>query len=214
AGQDSDGADIAFVISNSWRQSLDYGKLFVKEVMVKLAQNSTKIHAAVVTSGRGAVAGPSVKLNFTQKFNLQQFISAINKIRVDPVRRLQLNINMYKALEILTSERVFRSCRQHVPKIAILIVDEFDFYYNARLRNASERLKQEGVRIFVVYVYDNDYRCRTADCNVEIAEIRELLEGLVRKDADLVAPNNKEFDEMNGFVNNLVTKVLLAIGKN
>ncbi|KAJ7385103.1 hypothetical protein OS493_017471 [Desmophyllum pertusum] len=145
AGQDSDGADIAFIISTSGQTQLYYEKLFAKEVMVKLAQNSTKIRAAVVTFS--GTYSASVKLNFTKKFNLQQFISTINRIPYKYTRWISIG----KALEI-TSERVFRSSRQHVPKIAILIVDYYDFYWsdNARVRIASERVKQEGVRLVVV----------------------------------------------------------------
>ncbi|KAJ7371964.1 hypothetical protein OS493_021390 [Desmophyllum pertusum] len=147
AGQDSDGADIVFIISNFWPW-LDNGKLFVKKVMMKLAQNSTKIHAAVVTF---VSPGAVVELRFTQKFNLEQFNSTIDSIRsyytasVPPI--------IEKSLE--KTRRLFHmSSRQHVPRIVILIayVVDFDFSDDALMRNAAFNSKRK-VFAFLLSVY-------------------------------------------------------------
>ena len=167
---------------------------------MKLAQNSTKIHAAVVTF---VSPGAVVELRFTQKFNLEQFNSTIDSIRsyytasVPPI--------IEKSLE--KTRRLFHmSSRQHVRRIVILIAYavDFDFSDDALMRNAAFQLKQEGVRIFVVCVF-----------MISPEESQEIIlrTGIVERKKHLIFTSD-DFDEMNDMANNQVTKVLLAIGKN
>ncbi|KAJ7350184.1 hypothetical protein OS493_037878 [Desmophyllum pertusum] len=150
--QNSDGADIAFMMDSSGsigRSNYLKLKAFVKAVMMELVKNSTKLNAAVVLYSTRA----SVQLDFSHKFNLQSFISTIDNL---PYKRGFTRIDL--ALKI-TSEYIFTNHsayhRHNVPHIAILITDgettrgKADF---VPLSNASEPLKQKGVRIFAVGV--------------------------------------------------------------
>ena len=171
---------------------------------MKLAQNSTKTHAAVVTFvSRSAV----VELLFPHKFNLEQFNSTIDRIRPYMYSGLFVTKKLPPRIEesLEKTRRLFNmSSRQHVPRIAILIATVADLPDNALMRNAAFQLKQESVRIFVVCVFT---------ISPEKSQKIVLGTGIVERKKDLIFTSS-DFDEMNDSVNNQVTKVLLAIGKN
>ena len=162
---------------------------FVKDTMSKLANNSTKLNAAIVLYSTSA----SVELNFSQKFSLQNFIYAEDGL---PFESGSTRID--KALYV-TSEQVFTTSRQQNSKIAILITDGRNTIgpNTVLLGIASQPLKQKGVRIFVVGVGAN-------------LDKEELLNITERKE-DLILPYSAY--QLSDYVDDLVTKVLLAIGK-
>ena len=168
---------------------------FVKEVMTSVVGNSSKFEAAVVLYSTRA----SVKLDFSKKFNLQHFLSAIDNL---PFERGYTRTD--KAL-IISSEYIFTndtlSRRKNVPMIAILITDgqtTKSYPDVVPVSNASEPLKQKGVRIFAVGI------------GLHVNQ-QELLDITERKD-DLIYTYS--FSSLLDIVDDLVNKVLSAIGKN
>ncbi|KAL9972481.1 hypothetical protein ACROYT_G018792 [Oculina patagonica] len=198
ARKHSDGANIAFLIDSSGSMGkTNYKRLktFVKEFMTKLVENSSQFEAAVVLYSTRA----SVKLNFSQKFTLQLFHSTINNL---PWERGYTRTD--KALNV-ASDYIFTndtlSRRQNVPMIAILITDgkatdKFPDFVSAG--NASEPLKQKGVRIFAFGVGNN----------IDLQELFEITERI--NDVFRVF----SFFTLLEIVDTLVSKVLSAIGKN
>lgn len=191
----NDGADIAFLIDSSGSLTpFNYQneKSFVKEVMKELAKSSSQFNAAVLAFSSDVFA----VLDFSQKFNLKLF----NDI-VDDLPHLQQFTRMDKAL-IYTSDYIFTALtgsRPEVSKIVVLITDGANSKFPGfvPLRNASEPLKQKGVRIFVVG-------------DIRGVDIQELLEITERED-DLILV--KGFPLLSEFAGVLVDKVTSAIGK-
>ena len=197
ASQYSDGADIAFIIDSSGsisRRNYLREKAFVKAVMMELVKNSIKLNAAVVLYSTRA----SVKLDFSQKFNLQRFISTIDNL---PHER---GVTRTDTALIITSEYIFTNHtvnqRHNAPKIAILITDgkagprKPDFL---PVSNASEPLKQKGVRILAVGIGKR-------------IDKQELLEITERK-TDLII--SKHFSHLSDLVDDMVANIWMAIGK-
>ncbi|KAJ7385109.1 hypothetical protein OS493_017477 [Desmophyllum pertusum] len=196
--QDSEGADIAFIIDSSGSilaEEYVQLKTFVKAVMMELVKNSTKLNAAVVLYSTGA----SVKLNFSQKFNLQRFISTIDKLPHE------LGISRTDKALIVTSEYIFTNHtvyhRHNVPKIAILITDGqttgIDLVPDVvNVSIASAPLKKKGVRTFAVGIGG-------------WIDKQELLEITERK-SDLFVLNG--FSQLSDAVDALATKIRMAFG--
>ena len=99
----------------------------------------------------------------------------------------------------MTSKSVFTTARQQNSKVAILITDgkNSEAPDSVPVGIASQPLKQKGVRIFVVGVGNS-------------VEKEELLNITERKE-DLILPYSGY--QLSDYVDDLVTKVLLAIGK-
>ena len=79
ASQYNDVSDIAFLVdsSGSWGRTRYAKQLeFVKDTMTKLANNSTKLSAALVLYSTSA----SVQLNFSQIFSLKNFLSTVDSL--------------------------------------------------------------------------------------------------------------------------------------
>ncbi len=195
----SDGANIAFIINSSasvGRTRYEIIKTFVKEFMTKLVGNSSQFEAAVVLFSREA----SVKLDFSQKFTLQLFHSTIDNLpweagltRTDKALKIASDY-------IFTNDTLSR--RQNVPMIAILITEGETTVLDilpdiVPLSNASEPLKQKGVRIFAVGVG-------------KYVDLQELLEITERKNDVII---EYSFFTLLDIVDNLVNRVLSAIGK-
>ena len=156
--------------------------------MAELASDCTKFNAAVVSFSTSA----SVWLDFSEIFNLQRFLFAMDELRHELGGRTRID----KAL-IVTSERLFTSSRQQVSKIAILITDGQNTIEpdTVPLYEASQSLKYKGVRIFVIGVGYNVYV-------PELLEITERPENLIL---------TTQFSELR--VDDVVTKIRLAIGR-
>ena len=197
AKKHSDGANIAFIIdsSGSWGKT-NYGRLktFVKEVMTSVVGNVSQLEVAVVLYSYYV----SAKLDFSQKFKLQSFLSIIDNL---PWKKSVTRTD--KAL-IFSSEYIFTndtlSRRQNVPMIAILITDGKTTVFPdvVPVSNASEPLKQKSVRIFAVGIGGG----------VDPLELFEITE---RKNDVILAYS---FLPIVDIADNLVNKVLSAIGKN
>ena len=204
ARKNSDGANIAFIIDSS--ESIGIisfmdSKSFVKEVMIKLAGNSRHLEIAVMLYSTTV----SVKLDFSQKYNLMDFIVTIDHLRWESgYARTDIALKMSSEY-IFTNDTLSR--RLNVPMIAILMTDGKttknvqDF---VPLSNASEPLKQKGVRIFVVGITSG-------------ADEQELLE-ITERESDLILAYDSiityGFYTLRDTVDNVVNKVLSAIGKN
>lgn len=181
----SDGAHIAFLLDGSAAVSWFEYRIQKEFVMRVMLELET-----YSTQFNAAVVEYSdeatLLINFTQRFDL--LITLPEKSGGWPQR-------IDKALTF-TSKYVFASTGQDIPKIAIL------FAYSEYLppgfhSKASESLRQKGVRIFVV--------------EVNSMNPREELLSITEREDDLIRVS--EFFEMVFHYMDLVTKVLLAIGK-
>ena len=162
--------------------------------MMKLVGDSNQFEAAIVLYSTGA----NVEMNFSTKFNLQHFYSTIDNL---PHHRGLTRID--KAL-ITASKYIFTnntfSRRLNVPMIAILTTDgrtAHGYPDFVPVSNASQPLKQRGVRIFTVGIGKS-------------VSIQELVEITERSNDVFFA---ESFYTLLNTVDNLVSHVLSAIGK-
>ena len=160
--------------------------------MYKLGNKCTQVNAAVVLFSTRA----SVQLHFSKKFKLELFNSVIDRLFHERgITRID------KAL-LLTASSVFTALagsRPRVPKISILITDGKNSPSpdNVPLSNASEPLRQKGVRIFAVGIGKH-------------VDLQELLEITERKEDVFLVTS---FFSLLGEVDRLVTNIWWAIGK-
>lgn len=163
------------------------------DVMTKLVKNSTQFRAALLAYSSDVYA----VLDFSYEFRLHQFNSIVYDLP-----HLQQLTRMDKAL-LYASDHFFTNLtgsRPDVPKITVLITDGRNSMIGAGvvpLRDASETLKQKGVRILVVGENGG------VDIN-ELLEITEFPDDLLLVDG---------FSLLSDFVGDMVEKIISAIGK-
>lgn len=139
--------DLAFIIDSSGsigRTNYKKQKNFVKEVAKTFGLSPNGSRAAMVLYSNSA----SVKARFGQYTDPKEFDGAVDSL---PYERGLTRID--KALD-LTARDVFAQSRSGVPKIAMLITDGTQTAAaDAKgLREASEPLRQAGVRVLAVGV--------------------------------------------------------------
>ena len=190
----SDGAHIAFLLD--WSMDVHgyvyYEQIrFMRILMPELRRYSTRINAAVVEYSDEA----TLLLNFTQRFDLDLFLH-----RIFTSGRSRGRQRIDKVLTF-TAEYVFASTGQGIPKIAILFAFTGHLQLAFPLANASESLRQKGVRILVV--------------EVNSINSREELLSVTEREDDLVHTTSLyRWDIHFSFLTDqLITKVLKAIGK-
>ena len=181
-----DNADISFF-------KFSLGKDFIKEVMVKLVKWSSKFNAAIVLYNHQA----TVELNFTQSFEMSYFVNVLDNLESqDPCVASLTRID--QALQV-TSDLAYANHAGTRPKIAVLLTHS-SFPYALKkfpLRNASESLKQRGVRLLIVGIAVEAY----------LQELHNITE---EKD-DLIMI--KRFSSLTELEDVLVDKICSAIGK-
>ena len=136
------GPDIAFILDASRSIRPYYREIqgFVRAATKKILMKCTKLNAAIVLFGDEA----TVVKNFSQKFNLSEFLSALHGAVAVPGSRTMT----HKGLRV-TSEKVFPFSRKNASKIAILITDGRQTPpYNSS--EAARKLKEQGVRLLAV----------------------------------------------------------------
>ena len=184
----SDEVQVAFLLDGSMGvSSYQYHthRVIAECIMWDLNQYSTQFDAAVVVYSDEA----TLVVNFTQRFDFELFVNRLRNWPDKSDRRQRID----KALTF-TSKDVFPSTGKDIVKIAIL------FAFTEQLQpgfygNASESLRQKGVRIFVV--------------EVNSINPREELLSITEREDDLIHMSSITF----GVVDILVSKVLKAIGK-
>lgn len=183
------GPDIAFILDGSGSIGLSYWDIqrFVGAVTEKILMKCTKLNAAIVLFGEGA----SVVKNFSQKFNLSEFLSALHDAVPIPYSRSMT----HKGLRV-TSEKVFPFSRKNASKIAILITDGIQTPPHNPFE-AAQKLKEQGVRLFAFGI--GSY--------VDPVELRQLTE----RGEDLIFVD--DFFNLYSWVDFLVRKVITAVGK-
>ena len=191
----SDGADVAFVVDNAdisvFKFSL--GKDFIKKVMVKLVNWSLKFNAAIVLYNRQA----TVELNFTQTFEMNDFVNVLDSLESQDQCDASLT-RIDQALQI-TSDLVYANHVGTRPKIAILLTHS-SFPFALKIfppRNASESLKQRGVRLLIV--------------GIAVEAYLQELHNITEKKDDLILV--KSVSSLPDFEVVLVDKICSAIGK-
>ena len=182
------GPDIAFILDASGSMLPYFMDIqrFVGAVTEKILMKCTKLNAAIVLFDDVA----TVLKNFSQKFNLSEFLSALHSVMPIPGSRTMT----HEGLRV-TSEKVFPFSRKNASKIAILIT------YGRQTPphnpfEAAQKLKEQGVRLFAfgIGVY------------VDYTELRNLTER-----GDLIFADG--FFNLFSWVNLLVSKVITAVGK-
>lgn len=173
-------------------------KEFVKNTMTKLLTKSSQLNAAIVLYNHEATA----ELNLTQKFEMNRFLHVMENLgNQDPCTASLTRID--RALQF-TSEHVFgtdRGSRLNKPKIAVLLTHS-GLPFGLRLfplRNASESLKQKGVRLLIVATGSGVDAYKQ-----ELHDITEIKDDLIMV---------KAFSSLFVFENELVDKICSAIGK-
>ena len=191
----SEGADVAFILDSSGslgRTNYERQKIFVKDTMKKLAEKCNLLNGAVVLYSTTARVG----INFSHSFNLEFFNVQIDKLpwymrytRIDKGLRVAAN-------DVFTTRT---GSRPDAPKVAILTTDGSLTRRpdTVPLANASESLKQKGVRIFAIGV----------GRNVALDELFQITERI----EDVFLFNT--FSSLIREVDSLVPKILKAIGK-
>lgn len=171
-------------------------KDFIKKTMKKLAKTSSQSNAAIVLYSHQA----TVELNFTQTFEMDHFSNVIDSLKSqDPCDASLTRID--QALQV-TSDQVYSShggTRMDTPKIAVLLF-QGSFPISLKLfppKNASESLKQKGVRLLIVGIAAEAYR-------------QELLNITEDKDDLIMA---KSFSSLPEVEDILVDKICSAMGK-
>ena len=173
-------------------------KEFVKNTMTKLVTRSSKLNAAIVLYNHEATA----QLNLTQNFDLNRFHHVMenldnpNHCTVSPTR-------IDRALQF-TSDNVFRTdggSRLSTPKIAVLLTHSACSFglKEFPLRNASESLKQKGIRLLVVGIGPG------------VEAYKHELQDITETNDDLIMV--KAFSSLFVFENELVDKICSAIGR-
>ena len=186
-----DNADIS-----SFKYHLE--KEFVKNTMTKLVTKSSQLNAAIVLYNHEATA----ELNLTQKFEMNRFLHAMENLgNQDPCTLSLTRID--QALHF-TSDHIFGidgGSRVNTPKIAVLLTHS-GLSIGLRLfplRNASESLKQKGVRLLIVAIGPG-----VEAYEQELHDITEIKDDLITITA---------FSSLFVFENELVDKICSAIGK-
>ena len=173
-------------------------KEFVKNTMTKLVTRSSKLNAAIVLYNHEATA----QLNLTQNFDLNRFHHVMenldnpNHCTVSPTR-------IDRALQF-TSDNVFRTdggSRLNAPKIAVLLTHSACSFglKEFPLQNASESLKQKGIRLLVVGIGPG------------VEAYKHELQDITETNDDLIMV--KAFSSLFEFKNELVNKIYSATGK-
>ena len=182
------GPDMAFILDASGSIGPYYKdiQIFVEAATKKILMKCTKLNAAIVLFGDEA----TVVKNFSQKFNLSEFLSALHGAVPVPGSRTMT----HKGLRV-TSEKVFPFSRKNASKIAILITDGRQTPpYNPY--EAARKLKEQGVHLFAFGIGDFDLRELSLLSEIEVHVIP-------------IADFNKLFL----LINFLVRMVITAVGK-
>ena len=199
-GQCSDEADIAFLVDNADISLFKYQleKEFVKNTMKKLITKSSQLNAAIVLYNY-TVTG---ELNLTQRFEINHFLHVVENLdNPDPCTIAITRID--RALQF-TADHVFVTnggSRSNASKIAVLLTHStMSFSLNFfPLTNASELLKQNGIRLLVVGIGSG------------VEKYKQTLQDITETDDDLIMV--KSFSSLLTFENELVDKICSAIGK-
>ena len=183
------GPDIAFILDAS-RSIRPYHREiqgFVRAATKKILMKCTKLNAAIVLFGDEA----AVVKNFSQKFNLSEFLSALHgAVPVSGSRTMT-----HEGLRV-TSEKVFPFSRKNASKIAILISDGRQTPpYNSS--EAARKLKEQGVRLFAVGI----------GSSIDLHELKQLTE----REEDVIFM--ADFYGIFLLINVLVRMVIKAVGK-
>ncbi len=194
----SDGADVAFMVDNADISPFKFRlqKDFIKEVMVKLWKKTSQFNAAIVLYNHEA----TVELNFAQKFEMNYFRNVLDNLRSQDHCEASLT-RIDQALQA-TSEHVYAShggSRLNTPKIAVLLTHSSSPFALEILppRNASESLKQKGVRLLIVGIAAEAYQ--------------QELHNITEDKDDLIVV--KRFSTLPEMEDVLVDKICSAIGK-
>ncbi|KAL9972475.1 hypothetical protein ACROYT_G018783 [Oculina patagonica] len=199
ASQCSDGADIAFMVDNADISLLKFRliKDFIKNIMTKLAKESSHFNSAIVVYNHQAI----VEQNLTQKFEMNHFFNLIDGIAsqdagIDSLTRID------QALQV-TSDYVFGThggSRLRMPKIAVLLSHSSSLLALKQhpLKNTSETLTQRGVRLLIVGIGVDEYQ----------QELRDITEDQGDED-DLIMV--KRFSSLPEFEDVLKDKICSAI---
>ena len=199
-GQCNDGADIAFMVDNAHISLFKYRleKEFVKNTMKKLVTKSSQLNAAIVLYNDTATG----ELNLTERFEINHFLHVVENLdNPDPCTASLTRID--RALQF-TADRVFGTdggSRLNTPKIAVLLTHSaWSFGLESfPLRNASESLKQKGIRLLVV------------GTGPGVEAYKQELQDITETNDDLIIV--KAFSSLFVFENELVDKICSAIGK-
>ncbi|XP_078371879.1 receptor-type tyrosine-protein phosphatase F-like isoform X3 [Oculina patagonica] len=155
----SDGADVAFMVDNADISPFKFRlqKDFIKEVMVKLWKKSSQFNAAIVLYNHEA----TVELNFAQTFEMNYFRNVLDNLKSQD--HCEASLTRIDQAFQATSEHVYAShggARLNTPKIAVLLTHSSSLFALEILppRNASESLKQKGVRILIVGIAAEAYQ--------------------------------------------------------
>ena len=198
--QCSDGADIAFMVDNADISLFKYHleKEFVKNSMAKLVGKSSKLNTAIVLYNDK----PKAELNLTQNFEMNRFLHVMENLdNPDPCIYSLTRID--RALQF-TSDHVFGAdggSRLNTPKIAVLLTHSALSFglKEFPLRNASESLKQKGIRLLVV------------GTGPGVKTYEQELQYITETNDDLTIV--EAFSSLFEFENELVDKICSAIGR-
>ena len=173
-------------------------KEFVKNTMTKLVTKSSKLNAAIVLYNHEATA----ELNLTQKFDLNRFLHVMENL--DNPNPCTVSITRIDRALQFTSDNVFGAdggSRLNTPKIAVLLThsaSSFGLTVFPQI-NASESLKQKGIRLLVV------------GAGPGVEAYKEELQDITETNDDLIMI--KAFSSLAVFEDELVDKICSAIGK-
>ena len=192
----SDGAHIAFLLDGSLAVfTFEYSlqARVVQYVVSELNRKLTQFDAALVEYSDEA----RLVINFTQRFDSEHSLDTI----IPSILRLFKSDGWPQRIDkalAFTSKYVFASTGQDIPKIAILFAFT-EFLRPGLHSNASESLRQKGVRILVV--------------EVNFKNQREELLSITEREDDLIHITSFLDLDVYAFGDDLTTKVLKAIGK-
>ena len=162
--------------------------------MRKLANKSKHFNAALVLYNYRA----TVELNFTKTFDLDGFFDELDNLPSLEVCSLSWpRIDL--ALKI-TSNTVFASQERITSKIAVLLTEGAPHFVlkDFPLTNASDSLKEKGIRLVVVGIGINVYH------QPELLNITEKTDDLILVDG---------FSSLGEYEDSLVAKICSAAGK-
>lgn len=175
-----------------------FEKEFVKNTMTKLVTKSSKLNAAIVLYNHEATA----ELNLTQNFDLNRFLHVMENLDNPDSCTVSLT-RIDRALKF-TSDNVFGTdggSPLNTPKIAVLLTHSALSFglKEFPLRNASESLKQKGIRLLVVGIEPG------------VEAYKQELQDITETNDDLIMV--KTFSSLFVFESELVDKICSAIGK-
>jgi len=185
--------DLAFIIDSSGSiRRRDYIKLktFMKDVAESFGISPSGSHAGIVLYSTSA----SVKAHFGQYPTTEEFVKAVDRL---PHERGLTYINL--ALRLAASE-LFARARKNVPKVAMLLTDGMQTNPDGtvNLREASEPLRREGVRVLAFGVGKN----------INVRELRLIVE----RDEDVIRVT--KFDDLAAKVRNYTANLCQAAGES